>query len=91
MPLFPHVFVDWNVIFLTFVAACDECPVRGRQGFLSMEHLLVVSAGAISRDSIQLLTADTDFVALSCFTGCVVLIRALFLVDVEAGRPVSGQ
>ena len=61
-----------------------RCHVWDRQRLLNPEHLVVLSAGRISHNSIHLLIITTDFVALHWFTGYVVFIITSFLADVES-------
>ena len=56
---------------------------------LNQDRLVVLQVGPISADNIQLMAPTTDLPSLFYFTGYVVLIRALFLVGVVSGRPVS--
>ena len=55
------------------------CHAQGKQRLLNPKLLVVLSAGPISHESIQLLTITIDLVALSCFTVC--FLWALSLED----------
>ena len=63
-PLFPR-FCGLECHFLSFDADCEECHAQGRQCFLNPEYLVVLSAGPIFHNTIQLLIIATDFIALS--------------------------
>ena len=52
---------------------------------LNPGHLVVLSVGPISHNSIHLLIITKDSVALSWFTGYVVFIITSFLAGVESG------
>ena len=51
--------------FLSTDAGCVGCHTLGRRHLLNLKHLVVLSAGLISHNSIHLLKIGTDFVALS--------------------------
>ena len=61
---FYYRFCHLDCHFLSIDAACDGCHARGRQHLLNPEHLVVLSAGPTSYNSIHLLIITADFVAL---------------------------
>ena len=71
-----------NVIFPTIVAGPDVSHARTGERLLDPGQLLVLSACPVSHDSVQWLTATTDF-AVRYFPAFVVLTRGLFLVGAE--------
>ena len=81
---FLYWFCHLDCHFSSIDASCDGCHAWGRQCLLNPEHLVVLSAGPISHNSIHLLIITTDFVALYWFTGYVVFIITLFLAGVES-------
>ena len=57
-------FCHLDCHFLSIDASCDGCHAGGRQRLLNPEHLVLLSAGPISHNSIHLLIITTDFVSL---------------------------
>ena len=84
-PFLKYLFSHLDCHFLWIDASCDGCNAWGRQCLLNPEHLAVLSACPISRNSIRLLIVTTDFVALHWFTGYVVFIVTSFPAGVEPG------
>ena len=85
LSLFLYWFCHLDCRFLSIDAGCDRCHAWGRQCLLNLEHLVVLSAGPISHNSIHLLIITADFVALYWFTGYVAFIITSFLAGVESG------
>ena len=74
-------FVTWIITFYQLMLVVT----RVMQRLLNPEHLVVLSAGSISHNSIHLLIITTDFVPLYWITGYVVFIITSFLASVESG------
>ena len=74
--------------FLSIDDSCDGCHASGRQRLLNPEHLVALSNGPISHNSIHCSCFKiiiTYFVALYQFTGYVVFIFTSFFAGVESG------